>query len=123
MPDQHNQSEATYRRYLPSLQAWAGWFALVSGERLGGVFPDYAAAATAWMAMYGPVPALIRRIEPESSAASDGTAPVGDAAGTSSPTKAKDERYGTRGIGRPLPVSGNWGAPIGGRQKAREYAA
>ena len=64
MPNHLAIAEATYERHLPNLRQWAGWFALVRGEQLGGVFPTYTAATTAWMAMYGPVPALIRRIEP-----------------------------------------------------------
>lgn len=57
------QADATYQKHLTSLQGWVGWFALVRGDRLGGIFPTYEAAAAAWMDMYGPVPALIRRIE------------------------------------------------------------
>ena len=59
----HRLAEETYRRHLPGLRGWAGWFVLIRGDRLGGVFPTYADAATAWLAMYGPVPALIRRID------------------------------------------------------------
>jgi hypothetical protein len=71
MPNNRAIAEATYERHLPNLRQWAGWFALVRGDQLGGVFPTYAAATAAWMAMYGPVPALIRRIE----ASTPGVAP------------------------------------------------
>jgi hypothetical protein len=57
------EAEATYERILPELQLWVGCFALVRDSQLGGVFSNYDEAARAWMAMYGPVPALIRRIE------------------------------------------------------------
>ena len=75
MPTHQAQAEATYRKHLPNLQKWSGWFALVRGDRLGGVFPTHAAAAAAWMSMYGPVPALIRRIKPTETAAADASPP------------------------------------------------
>ncbi len=63
MIERPGESEATYQKLLPDLQPWVGWFALVRGSQLGGIFSTHDTAARAWMAMYGPVPALIRRIE------------------------------------------------------------
>lgn len=56
------RADETYARLLPSLQGWVGWFVVIRGDRMGGVFPTYLAAAHGWMALYGPVPALIRRV-------------------------------------------------------------
>lgn len=36
-----------YRSHLPDLEGWSGWYALVIGENLVGLFPTWEAAARA----------------------------------------------------------------------------
>ncbi len=115
MQTQQAQAEATYVRFLPKLQNWVGWFALVRGDRLGGVFPTYTAATAAWMAMYGPVPALIRRIEPIASAAGTAVAPPPGRTGRTEPTASEPRRS--------FSVACNWAVPTGRNRSQQDYAA
>ena len=115
MTNQCSVAEATYRRHSRNLQQWVGWFALVRGDRLGGVFPTHAAAAAAWMAMYGPVPALIRRIERVGSTTAEPAVP---------PTSpARSPRVDRPPADPPLAVACNWALPAVGRGPRKDYAA
>ena len=109
-------TEQEYRRRLPDLQMWVGWFVLIKGEQMGGVFPTYTAAAHAWMALYGPVPALIRRIERLAEEARP-AASCPTAAVASPVPPAADER----GSGGAIVVVCNWAFPA--VQQAKKYAA
>lgn len=120
MPNSHAEAEATFLRCLPELQEWVGWFALVRGARLGGIFPTHAAAASAWMSLYGPVPALIRRI---------GRLPARTAAAIVPPTAdamrtvARDALPASSGPTPPMRVRCNWALPSDTRPPRTEYAA
>ncbi len=117
MLSQQAQAEMTYQRHLADLQDWVGWFALIRGEKLGGIFPTYETAATAWMGLYGPVPALIRRIERNSSVATV-TEPVqgmNPARYVQTITPADAEAR--------LAVCSSWAVADGRRNGNQEYAA
>ncbi len=109
-------AEATYQRHLSSLQGWVGWFALVRDDRLGGVFPSYAAAAKAWMSMYGPVPALIRRIERTPKAVAVPADRPTDSAGRITSAVERDEPP-------QMTVALGWAFPAGRPSARSEYAA
>ncbi len=58
-------TERCYRLHEPHLWPWAGWYALILGDRLLGVFPD---AASALRYAYGVTvdrsgPPVVRQIE------------------------------------------------------------
>ena len=115
MASNFTTAEETYRKNLPRLLAWAGWFALVRDEQLGGVFPTYAAAAEAWMSLYGPVPALIRRIRPVPEAVA--TAERASSAGRPAEVNRTSTAQGGSGTAR----RGDLG--IGWAPAAKRYAA
>ena len=110
-------AEATYQRYLGELQGWVGWFVLISGERLGGVFPTHEAAAAAWMSLYGPVPALIRRIER--------TSPLIPVAPAMKPDNARRyvETIAPADADARLAVSCAWAVPDARRKGSQDFAA
>jgi hypothetical protein len=120
MLSEHSQAEVTYRRYLPDLQGWIGWFALVRGEKLGGVFPTHEAATAAWMAMYGPVPALIRRIERTSAVAAGTVVPATE---ESKPSRAAIETITPAEADARLTVSNSWALADSRRRGQQDYAA
>ena len=116
----HALAEQTYERHLPSLRQWAGWFVLIRGDRLGGVFRTYEAAATAWMSMYGPVPALIRRIDVAGQSVVTTASPAAPA-GHTPPLKTADAP--PIQAARPMDVVFNWGFPNGRTAPEKRYAA
>lgn len=60
--DANDQAERVFIDQMPNFRNWHGWFALVGGNKLGGVFATFAAARAAGLAMYGDGPVLIRQI-------------------------------------------------------------
>jgi hypothetical protein len=119
MRTEQARSEATYERHLGSLQGWVGWFALVRCDQLGGVFPTYEAAAAAWMSLYGPVPALIRRIERTSSIAPSTATP---AVNGNKPIRIVETIAPADADAR-LTVCSSWILGDGRRRDRQDYAA
>ncbi len=57
------QAERTFRQHLGDLAFWAGCFAVVTGNRLVGIFSTYEIAADVRLSMHNPDLAVICRIE------------------------------------------------------------
>ncbi len=59
-------AEREYRRHAPHLWPWAGWHAVIVGDRFAGVFPTRDAALLAAATAVGRADVLVRRIGPRS---------------------------------------------------------
>ena len=93
--DATSQAERVFQDQMPHFRQWQGWYALIAGSKLGGVFATYAAARAASQAMYGDQPTLIRQIPSTAdvAVAAPATARKPEAATKRRKAGTDDERY------------------------------